>query len=929
MQKTLFLSILLCFTFSFCRAQIFGGSPPSVKWEQINTDAFRIIFPQGVDSIASRVAEVITFTGAPALPGIGTKVRKVDIVLRNKGILSNGYVGLAPFRSEFYLTPPADPFALGSAAWADLLSVHEYRHIQQYTNFNVGLSRLMGKVFGEGGQALANAASVPDWFFEGDAVYTETQLTPQGRGDIPGFYNGFRALWAADKKYSWMKLRNGSYLDFVPDRYILGFMLTAYGNEQYGPRFWRQVTHDAASFKSLFYPFQEALKKYSGVSYQEFRADAFNHFREAWDDVLDDQPKPAYYQNEQFPVYDSDGGLLVLKSSVKSVPQFVWRKDGEEKRIRTADQMTDDYFSYRNGRIVYAARRYHPRWGDVAWNEIRVIDVASKKQRRITVKSRYFSPDISDSGDTIVAVMPATGGASSLHMISAESGALLQRFAHKDVQRFIHPKFYQGKVISAVADAGGRMSVAAIDMQKSEMQLLLPFSNRIMGHPFVRQDTLFFSASQEKNDVLFALILRDGSLWEVIPASGGIGRYHPAVGEGGVAWSSFTAQGLRVQELSRNQITFHEVSLQSYLSSAGRSGVTAVRADEEPNRDSVFSSEPYRQLSHPFNFHSLIPNVADPEYELSLIGENVLNTLASEVSFLYNRADRSKRAGVSLLYGGLFPVLSAGLDYSFDRRVLVDSQFVYYNTFEPYAGFQIPLNLSSNRSLRSLSFGSSLRHSYRTVQKAYKDLVEDRGFSYLNSFVSFSNSSQQASAQVLPRFAQSAYVNYRTPLGRVSGYQYLLRARLFLPGIAATHSLNFTGAYSQKDTLRQIGFSNSFPFSRGYEALNLHRMWGGQVNYQLPVLYPEAGVANIAYLLRLRTNFFYDHTFTIGYTNRHQRFERVFRSAGAELYFDTKWWNQIFVSFGVRYSRLMDQDVVDAHRTDRWEFILPVNLFSR
>ncbi|RYD92517.1 MAG: hypothetical protein EOP50_12600, partial [Sphingobacteriales bacterium] len=84
--------------------------------------------------------------------------------------LANGYVGLAPFRSELYLVPGSNIFEFGNLPWSDQLAIHEYRHVQQYNQFNRGLSHLAGVVLGQEARALANAAAVPDWFFEGDAV---------------------------------------------------------------------------------------------------------------------------------------------------------------------------------------------------------------------------------------------------------------------------------------------------------------------------------------------------------------------------------------------------------------------------------------------------------------------------------------------------------------------------------------------------------------------------------------------------------------------------------------------------------------------------------------------------------------------------------------------------------------------------------------
>src|ERR1700760_1691221 len=208
----LFLSLSLS-------AQIFGGNPPSLKWHQLNTDTARIIFPIGLDSQAQAVAAIVHRLAQTTRSTIGPHQRKIDIVLQNQTTIANGYVGLAPFRSEFQLTPEQNSFDLGSLPWQKTLAIHEYRHVQQYNNFRVGLSGALYYLFGEGGQAFANSLAVPNWFWEGDAVYQETLVSDQGRGRLPFFFNSYRSLWAGDKRYSWMKLRNGSLRDYVPDWY--------------------------------------------------------------------------------------------------------------------------------------------------------------------------------------------------------------------------------------------------------------------------------------------------------------------------------------------------------------------------------------------------------------------------------------------------------------------------------------------------------------------------------------------------------------------------------------------------------------------------------------------------------------------------------------------------------------------------------------
>jgi hypothetical protein len=173
---------------------------------------------------------------------LGTGFKKINVLLQSNTTIANGYVALAPFRSEFFLVPGGNIFEFGNLPWQEQLAIHEYRHVQQYNNFNRGLSKGLGVLFGQEGRAVANALSVPDWFFEGDAVYAETILTSQGRGRMPYFHNGYKALWREGKDYSWLKLRNGSLKDYVPNHYQLGYLLVNYGYLKYGEDFWAKVT---------------------------------------------------------------------------------------------------------------------------------------------------------------------------------------------------------------------------------------------------------------------------------------------------------------------------------------------------------------------------------------------------------------------------------------------------------------------------------------------------------------------------------------------------------------------------------------------------------------------------------------------------------------------------------------------------------------
>ena len=96
-------------------------------------------------------------------------------------------------------------------------------------------------------------------------------------------------------------------------------------------------------------------------------------------------------------------------------------------------------------------------------------------------------------------------------------------------------------------------------------------------------------------------------------------------------------------------------------------------------------------------------------------------------------------------------------------------------------------------------------------------------------------------------------------------------------------------------------------------------------NYHFPLVYPDWGFANILYFQRIRANAFYDYTSAKARVNGLLT-EIKSRSTGAEIYFDTKVWNALPVSFGVRFSHLLDTDLLNPRAKNLWEIIIPIGL---
>lgn len=923
--------ILLCATALCARAQQFGGNPPSVKWQQINVPAARVIFPTGQDSIASRVAEIVQGISAPGQLTIGQRQKKVNIVLQTHTTISNAYVGLAPFRSEFYLTPDQNSFELGSLPWADQLAIHEFRHVQQYNNFNVGLSKVLSLIFGQGGQSIANSAAIPDWFFEGDAVFNETLVSKQGRGRLPYFYKGYRALWAAGKNYNWMKLRNGSLKDYIPDWYPMGYMLVAYGREKYGDQIWHKVTHDAASFNSLFYPLQTAVKKYTGQKFSSFRTNGLNYFKEQYQYNAVVKPAVNKVISREFPAFVNDSTLIYVRSTYDKVPQFTLNTNGIEKKISVRSRSLDNYFNYSNGKVVYAAYRPDLRWTYRDYSELHVLDINTGAERQLTRSTKYFAPAFNADG-TLIVVVKTIAGQNWLHILDATSGNIVSEVPNPDKLFFTYPKFFNSDtLVSAVRNPKGEMSLALISIKTGTIKYLLPFTYRPLAFPVVQGNIIYFSATIGKSDRLFAFDTTTGKLLEKKTAEVELNQYQPSLYNSKLAWVEFTAYGYDVRQENNKEIAWTEAQSGS-LNSLSDFNVSVIGNNTSSSLLSGISDQPltatkYNKAHGLFNFHSLIPDFSDPNYSLALVGENVLNTFQSQVSFNYNRDEGYKQFSFDAIYGALFPYVRGGFDYTLDRRSLFRNNRVYYNETAAHVGLQVPLNLSAGNNFTQLSFGSDVYHTSSTFQSPYNKLFADRSYTYLNNSFSISNKVQQARQNIYPKWGQSLTFNYKRAVNGITADQFLASGAIYLPGFLKNHSIVITAAHQQKGNDNVINFSNGFPFSRGYTAENLHSMNKIAANYHLPIIYPDAGVANTLYFMRIRANLFYDYTRATDTFSNGQPFRADFKSTGAELYFDTKWFNQQALTFGIRYSRLLNNDVFGGTGQNRIELILPVSFF--
>ena len=909
-------------------AQQFGGTPTAVKWKQINTDTVRIIYSAGADSTAQRVATLIHQVALQNPASLGDKMRKINIVLQNQTTIANGYVGLGPFRSEFYLTPDPNSFDQGSMLWADQLALHEYRHVMQYNNFRNGLSKAMYYLFGEEGLLLANDAAVPDWFFEGDAVNQETILSSQGRGRLPFFLNTYSSLWMKEKKYSFMKLRNNSFKDYIPSHYNLGYLLVNYGREKYGDDFWKKVTQDASSFKGLFYPWQKAIKKYSGENYQSFYKNAFEYYKKQWNVEVEaenyvSKVTTSYVTNYLLPYQVSSDSLLYLKSSYRQIPTFYIKDKNGEHRLRVKNISGETHYSYRSGKIVYASYERDPRWLWRDYTVLTTLDIRTGEEKTITHKTKYFTPDISNDGTRIVAVQNNSDGKSELHIVDAADGKILKEIKSAEVKVFTDPKFIDDNyVVAGTRLINGTMALSLIDLNTGSVERLTPPSFSVVGYPCEKDGIIYFTASYSGNDDVYAIRLKDRKFFQLTADK--LGNYYINVLNGKAIASHFTADGYQLKEIDISNLAFKEINAMAIQEMAGK--FSLVSNDITVNTaQRNFETEKYNKATRLFNFHSWRPYYEDPDFTFTLYGQNILNNFQTEVFYHYNQNEKTNGAGVNAVYGGLFPYLNIGTEYTFNRTDTLNSRTKEWDQLDTRIGLSVPLNFTKGKTLKALNIGTNYVLRNEFIKGVSKLNFDNVSFSYLHHFLIWQQTIQSARQHIYPRLGYTFSLNHRYAISYYNGYQFSGKASLYLPGFYSTHNLVISGDFQQRDT-SNILFSNLLAGSRGYLDYYLSRMWKLSANYHFPIVYPDWGFGNILYFQRIRGNAFYDYSRM--YSND-KALSRDLRSVGGEIYFDTKWWNQYPLTFGFRVSHLLDRELIGPTQANVFEFILPVSIIPR
>ncbi|MFA8436065.1 MAG: TolB family protein [Marinifilaceae bacterium] len=908
------------------------GNPVSVKWFQINTDTVRIIFPEYMSKKAQRVSDYVHHLAANNTESLGGKVRKLNIVLQANTSTPNGYVSVAPYKSEFYCTNPQDPYMVGGDDFIDVLSVHEYRHALQFANTKRGFGQVLYLLQGENGWSMISNLTVPAWFFEGDAVVNETAVTNGGRGRLAAFQQNNHANWQVGKHFKYKQMRMGSFQNQMPNHYEYGYLLCSYLRDEYGNDIWAKVLNNTMRLRGLVYPFSNALRLHTGMSTRQLYEKAYTHYRDEYQkqiaqiDMREGKKitkEAKEITNYTFPTYVGED-LYALKSSYSTIPEIVKiSSGGVETHICYPSITANSGFSIANGRITWTESTPHPRWTNYNYSDVVVYDIVSGKKTKRTKRARFFSPQLSADASKIAVVEFTPEQVCSLVILDANTGEEIKRLDNKDNDYLMYPKWINEHEIICSGRKKGKFNISIFDIRKNTEKLVWGPMNQVVSDIEVVNGKYYFSATFSGIDNIFAFNPMDGKVTQI--SSVPVGAFWPTLSSDGqtLVYSSVKAEGSELRKLSLDQslnketevIALHQMP--EFDNVAIKSEGGSIIDEAVHRKDSI---EKYNRLGHLIHVHSWGYQASNTAYGLSLKSDNALNTLGASANYIYNVNEKSNTLDANLTYAGFWVKTIASFSMTTEREL----GYFQKNEFDEKEGrlsFVLPLNLSSGIYHRQLSLSTGV--SGHTIDfKINNSGLEDYSFADYNLGLSFYNLRRSAYKNIGCRWGQSLTASYYKSFQKDRAEELEATARFYLPGLMRNHNLELASAYKWKGT--PYGYTDRFEYARGYSTPGYKRILSLTADYNLPIAYPEFGINGVFYSNRLSAKLFGDYNIT-DFNDSETR--REYASMGFETLFDVLIANMVNAKVGFRQSFLLNRDYNTSKTGDsRFEMVFRIGL---
>ena len=404
---------------------------PSNRWYQIETPRFRFLFqretpdsgvpssgvPTSGDDISRALSELLSMEERVFQNASGylnwTPPEPVTVVLRSRTAEANGFYTSLPNHIELFVASPTGPWmGARSTSWLEIVFTHELIHYMHLAR-PVGFFGIPSRIFGPATMS-ANILFIPGWFIEGPTVTGETIHTDGGRGRNEFFEMTWSAPILEERMFSYNQASFGS--SFAPSGriYTAGYLFTDYLQDRYGKSVIVDL-HRAYS-RWPFFGMRRAVKTTTG----ERATDLFAAMVAEQEELYAPRRMigqgqlihPATPGNYYLPVATAAGliGYRSTTDAVGALAEAAPPAGGALPWQNALPLRPSDPWSWSitadGATIAYTQVEADLANSDgyTTWSNLFLLDRATGKRTRLSVRNRYYHPAISPDGSRVVVV---------------------------------------------------------------------------------------------------------------------------------------------------------------------------------------------------------------------------------------------------------------------------------------------------------------------------------------------------------------------------------------------------------------------------------------------------------------------------------------------------------------------------------------------
>lgn len=896
----------------------FEQNPSGIKWRHIVTEHFDIIFPQEIESDAQRVAHLLEKAYPFVTRSLDERPARLPLVLQNQSTMSNGFMTLAPRRSEWYLTPTFNP-VLTNTEWLKTLAIHEYRHTVQFEKGRRGFNKFLYIILGEIGQAVGLGLTLPPWFYEGDAVGIETALTRGGRGRLPLFERDLRTLLLSDKDWTYDKSHLGSFEDYVPNHYVYGYFYTSYLRNMYGDLFLAELSNQSAETSWNPLSFYNSTHKLTQKSFESFYEHVMKDLILEWKKKADALTPTPYevksvgnsfgWTNYDYPQALEDGSIVALKRGLSFYDRFVLIQGKKEKTLFYPAPLMEEYpFKVRKGKMAYLEWDLDPRWGYRDYTRLKVYDV-NQDQFVIDIPQKKWRLAVIDHKGEKILLAEWSKSQNQYILILNSEGEEILRFPFPKEEVITSLEWLnESEVLLITKDYNDQKSLVKLNLTSKATETLIEKNVTNLGAVAVEEGHIFFESPASGIDNIW--LYSESGPRQITSAL--FGAYAPTLSKGKLLYNDYSVKGMNVvsktlpwEEEQKSQDSFFPV----FEKFAKTEGFELL--DQEFKKQDIYPSESYSQTTHAINPHSWI--LLAPPLGASVIvqgfSRDILNNFNLSVGASYNLNEQVLQGFTTATWNHYYPVFDVRAAYGNRRQDVLSGGQKFENTWEEGTaelGVSIPWKYLQGRLLHSFSMRAfaKLIKVTNKISSDSTDVTDGALYSPGGEF-SYTLFSRMSRRDINPEWGLSTYGHLEDG-GDITGNDQKgsirsLDSRIYLPGLWHHHSFFHQFAYEkQQDDSYQ--YSSFIFYPRGTKSVFLQEFTKYSANYTFPLFYPDWNLSRYFYLKRLYLNLFYDEL--IG---RYESSQYRAASTGWETIFEMNFFRLALpISIGLRGSYVLD-----------------------